>query len=79
MGVGKTHLGCHAPFQHSGPKWIKSAENKLTRRDFTNFSIKIQHIYIISVSGQFIHIIFKICQIAVGITNINQFHEFLFV
>ena len=31
----------------------------------------------IIVSGHFIHLIFKICQTVVGISMINQFHDFL--
>jgi hypothetical protein len=35
-----------------------------------------QLIYIISISGDCKHFIFKICQIVAGISTISKFHEF---
>ena len=40
------------------------------------FPSKFQQIQVISVSGHFIHFIFKICQTAADISMIKQFHEF---
>ena len=49
-----------------------SGERKAS--DFTK-NFKFYQIDITSIFGHFIHFEFKICQIVVGITNINQFHD----
>ena len=41
------------------------------------FLSKFLQIHKISVSGHFIHFIFKICQTTADISMIKQFHEFL--
>ena len=62
---------------HSGSKWLKPAENKFTLYVISRiFPSKFQHLHIITFSGHFIHLMFKICQTVVGICMINQFHEF---
>ena len=58
---------------HSGLLRLKPAKN--TWSNFTNFSSKFQQIYIISISGHGMRLIFKICE--TGISMKSQFHEFL--
>ena len=39
-------------------------------------SSKFRQVHIISVSGDYLHFIYKICQIVAGTSMISQFHEF---
>ena len=58
-------------------RWLKPAKSKFTWCNFTNVLKEIfKDLYIISVSGDWMHFICKICQIVAGISIISQFHEF---
>ena len=62
---------------HSSSKWLKPAKNKLPWCVFTTFSTYlITDTYTTSVSGHYLCIIVKICQIVTGTSTIRQFHEF---
>ena len=47
---------------HSGSKWLKSAKNKFTCSNLTNFPRKFHQIYINSVSGHWVCFISKNCR-----------------
>ena len=62
---------------NSGFKLLKPANNKFIGFDVISrfFQIKILPIHLISVSVDFVHFIFKICQTVAGISMTKQFHE----
>ena len=76
------------PEQASLPKlsvalWFQMATTRqkissldVVSRIFGKVSVD-NHMYMISVSGDYIRIIFKICQTVAGISITSQFHEFL--
>ena len=55
---------------YSGSKWLKPAKNKLPKVISRIFQSMVQQIHIISVSGYFIPLLFKISQTVTSISTI---------